>query len=259
MRRVSVGLASTLLGLWLVAGAAAQDPRQNEPGKFDFYVLALSWSPSFCEQAGERAPAPAVRRAALFVRGARAVAAIREGLPGVLPEPGAAPQPQHRLLDARPDAGAAADLPRMGQARRLLRPAGARLFRDGPQGARSGEDPGRISRRRRARSTVTPDEVEEAFVKANPGSQPRRDRGDLRRNAALRSAHLPVARPAVPRVSGDRQARLPPRAAGDAAGARGRIDAALRSFPRKRESRAPRSKELGPRFRGDERKVTQAR
>jgi ribonuclease T2 len=56
MRRVSVGLASTLLGLWLVAGAAAQDPRQNEPGKFDFYVLALSWSPSFCEQAGERAP-----------------------------------------------------------------------------------------------------------------------------------------------------------------------------------------------------------
>jgi ribonuclease T2 len=56
MRRVSVGMASTLFGLWLVAGAAAQDPRQNEPGKFDFYVLALSWSPSFCEQAGERAP-----------------------------------------------------------------------------------------------------------------------------------------------------------------------------------------------------------
>ena len=56
MRRVSVGLGSTLLGLWLVAGAAAQDARQNEPGKFDFYVLALSWSPSFCEQAGERAP-----------------------------------------------------------------------------------------------------------------------------------------------------------------------------------------------------------
>ena len=39
-----------------LGGAAAQDPRQNEPGKFDFYVLALSWSPSFCEQAGERAP-----------------------------------------------------------------------------------------------------------------------------------------------------------------------------------------------------------
>jgi len=27
---------------------------QNEPGKFDFYVLALSWSPSFCESSRER-------------------------------------------------------------------------------------------------------------------------------------------------------------------------------------------------------------
>jgi ribonuclease T2 len=41
----------------LVAGpAAAQDRRQNKPGEFDFYVLALSWSPSFCEDAGERRP-----------------------------------------------------------------------------------------------------------------------------------------------------------------------------------------------------------
>jgi ribonuclease T2 len=31
--------------------AAAQDARQNEPGKFDFYVLSLSWSPSFCAAA----------------------------------------------------------------------------------------------------------------------------------------------------------------------------------------------------------------
>jgi ribonuclease T2 len=30
-----------------------RDPR-NEPGKFDFYVLALSWSPSFCEVSRER-------------------------------------------------------------------------------------------------------------------------------------------------------------------------------------------------------------
>jgi ribonuclease T2 len=32
-----------------------QDRRQSEPGKFDFYVLALSWSPSFCEASQERA------------------------------------------------------------------------------------------------------------------------------------------------------------------------------------------------------------
>jgi len=32
----------------------AQDKRQNTPGEFDFYVLSLSWSPSFCEAAAER-------------------------------------------------------------------------------------------------------------------------------------------------------------------------------------------------------------
>jgi ribonuclease T2 len=38
-----------------IAGtAAAQDPRQNTPGEFDYYVLSLSWSPSFCEEASER-------------------------------------------------------------------------------------------------------------------------------------------------------------------------------------------------------------
>ena len=38
-----------------IAGtASAQDRRQNAPGEFDFYVLSLSWSPSFCEEASER-------------------------------------------------------------------------------------------------------------------------------------------------------------------------------------------------------------
>ena len=34
--------------------ASAQDKRQNTPGEFDFYVLSLSWSPSYCEGAEER-------------------------------------------------------------------------------------------------------------------------------------------------------------------------------------------------------------
>jgi ribonuclease T2 len=37
-------------------GSFAQDRRQNAPGQFDFYVLALSWSPSYCAAAQERAP-----------------------------------------------------------------------------------------------------------------------------------------------------------------------------------------------------------
>jgi ribonuclease T2 len=40
----------------LAIAALAQDRRQGEPGKFDFYVLALSWSPSYCEAVQERAP-----------------------------------------------------------------------------------------------------------------------------------------------------------------------------------------------------------
>ena len=36
------------------APAVAQDQRQNAPGEFDYYVLSLSWSPSFCEDAAER-------------------------------------------------------------------------------------------------------------------------------------------------------------------------------------------------------------
>lgn len=43
------------IGLVALAGSAmAQDKRQNAPGEFDFYVLSLSWSPSFCEEAAER-------------------------------------------------------------------------------------------------------------------------------------------------------------------------------------------------------------
>lgn len=43
-----------LLGPAFLASAQAQDRRQNAPGEFDFYVLSLSWSPSFCEAAAER-------------------------------------------------------------------------------------------------------------------------------------------------------------------------------------------------------------
>jgi ribonuclease T2 len=50
---ISFGLiaAAALAG---IGTAAAQDRRQNAPGEFDFYVLSLSWSPSFCEAASER-------------------------------------------------------------------------------------------------------------------------------------------------------------------------------------------------------------
>jgi len=49
---ISLTLAAGLISL--AGSARAQDKRQNAPGEFDFYVLSLSWSPSFCEEAAER-------------------------------------------------------------------------------------------------------------------------------------------------------------------------------------------------------------
>src|ERR1700761_5305890 len=43
-----------MLSIAATVNASAQDRRQNAPGDFDFYVLSLSWSPSFCEEAAER-------------------------------------------------------------------------------------------------------------------------------------------------------------------------------------------------------------
>src|ERR1700738_5167955 len=47
-------LVVALIGSGATEMALAQDRRQNTPGEFDFYVLSLSWSPSFCEEASER-------------------------------------------------------------------------------------------------------------------------------------------------------------------------------------------------------------
>jgi ribonuclease T2 len=53
---ISLGLLAltALAGIAAAERASAQDRRQNASGEFDFYVLSLSWSPSFCEEASER-------------------------------------------------------------------------------------------------------------------------------------------------------------------------------------------------------------
>src|SRR5437870_4641468 len=52
-------LAAAAIAMLVASSVAnAQDHRQNQPGQFDFYVLSLSWSPSFCEAAGERGTPP---------------------------------------------------------------------------------------------------------------------------------------------------------------------------------------------------------
>jgi ribonuclease T2 len=53
-RRLIVLLFGVTMAAAIVGAASAQDHRQNAPGEFDFYVLSLSWSPSFCQAATER-------------------------------------------------------------------------------------------------------------------------------------------------------------------------------------------------------------
>jgi ribonuclease T2 len=79
--QVGTAFAAALSLALLAAGAAgAQDSRQNKPGEFDFYVLALSWSPSFCEASAERSAQRAGRRNS-----------ARSSEPPSEPEPGAEP------------------------------------------------------------------------------------------------------------------------------------------------------------------------
>jgi ribonuclease T2 len=169
MRRWLVGIAGSLFGLWLFAGiAGAQDPRQNEPGKFDFYVLALSWSPSYCEQAGERAPAQQCgeRPFSFVVHGLWPQ--YEKGFPEFCQNP--APRLDRNIVSSMLD----------------LMPAPRLIFHEWDKhGVCSGLPArGYFETIRKARAvvkippeylapaaalTVTPDEVEDAFVKANPG------------------------------------------------------------------------------------------
>src|SRR4029078_1739841 len=46
--------AVLLIAAALGAAPAQEQSQRNQPGKFDFYVLSLSWSPSFCKATEDR-------------------------------------------------------------------------------------------------------------------------------------------------------------------------------------------------------------
>src|SRR5690349_20641312 len=54
VRHVIRAAASAALLASLATGASAAPEQRNKPGDFDFYVLSLSWSPSFCKESEER-------------------------------------------------------------------------------------------------------------------------------------------------------------------------------------------------------------
>ena len=166
--------ALVVVSLMLAARpASAQDPRQNEPGKFDFYVLALSWSPSFCEASAERGRG---NRSAQQQCGERPYSFVVHGLwpqyekgfPEFCQVP--APRLDRNIVSSMLD----------------LMPAPRLIFNEWDKhGTCSGLTArGYFESVRKARAvvkipeqfldvkeplTVTPDEVEDAFVKANLG------------------------------------------------------------------------------------------
>src|SRR4051812_16503193 len=167
-RMLGMFVTIVLTGVWLQS-AAAQDVRENEPGKFDYYLLALAWSPSFCETAGER-------KSAQQQCGERPYSFVVHGLwpqyESGFPEFCQNPAPRldrnivSSMLDMMPSPrlifrewdrhGVCSGLPARGyfdtvrKARAMVKIPPAYLDLAEPK-------------------TVSPAEVEEAFVAANPG------------------------------------------------------------------------------------------
>src|SRR4029079_14098565 len=50
----TAAFAVLLIAIALGSAPAQEQSQRNQPGKFDFYVLSLSWSPSFCKDTEER-------------------------------------------------------------------------------------------------------------------------------------------------------------------------------------------------------------
>ncbi len=161
------------------AQVPAQDSRQNAPGQFDFYVLALSWSPSFCEASQERAQEKAPNRAGDPQCGGRPFSFVVHGL---------WPQYEHGF-----PAFCQVPAPRLDRAvvgtMLDLMPSPRLIFHEWDRhGTCSGLPANAFFETvRKARAVVkipadyleldkpvmvTPDEVTQAFIKANPGLPP---------------------------------------------------------------------------------------
>ena len=163
--------AFAVLAVILAVGtAASQDRRQNQPGAFDFYVLSLSWSPSYCEAAGERGEPPQLqcgeRPFSFVVHGLWPQ--YERGFPEFCQQP--PPRPDRNMVSSMLD----------------LMPAPGLVINEwNKHGTCWGANPrGYFETMRKARAmvkipdafielarplTLSPDEIEEEFVKVNPG------------------------------------------------------------------------------------------
>ncbi|KAA0075247.1 ribonuclease T [Tardiphaga sp. P9-11] len=153
--------------------ASAQDRRQNAPGEFDFYVLSLSWSPTFCEAAQERG---GNNRSAQMQCGGRPYSFVVHGLwpqydrgfPNYCerPAPRLARNIMQSMLDLMPAPGLIFnEWDKHGTCSGL----GQRGYFEAIRKARAGvKIPDEFLDLQQTK-TIAPAAIEEAFIKVNPG------------------------------------------------------------------------------------------
>lgn len=169
-----IAAVASLIVVTALGSASAQNTRdgsQHQPGRFDFYVLALSWSPSFCQDTEERGrnggqQCSTARPYSFVVHGLWPQ--YERGFPQRCEVP--APRLNRELMTSMLDLMPA---PRLvyheWDTHGTCSGLGANAYFDLVRKARETvKIPETYSLPDKALS-VAPDEVEEAFVKANPG------------------------------------------------------------------------------------------
>jgi ribonuclease T2 len=163
---------AALAGMAGTSTASAQDRRQNAPGEFDFYVLSLSWSPSYCEEAAERGnngrsqQIQCGRPYSFVVHGLWPQ--YERGFPDYCQRP--SPRLDRNIMTSMLDLMPAPGLifnewDKHGTCSGL----GARAYFETIRKARSAVKIPEEYLELSAQKTVAPAEIEEAFVRANPG------------------------------------------------------------------------------------------
>lgn len=168
--RICLALLALAGSLGLADAAGAQDSRQNTPGEFDFYVLSLSWSPSFCEEAAERGGRSQIQC------GSRPYSFVVHGLwpqyENGFPEYCQRPAPRlnrgivSAMLDLMPAPGLIFnEWDKHGTCSGLSERSYFETVRKARAAVKIPPDYLNLSQVK----TLAPSEIEEAFIKANPG------------------------------------------------------------------------------------------
>jgi ribonuclease T2 len=170
---ISFGLLASLALIGVAGTASAQDRRQNAPGEFDFYVLSLSWSPSYCEEASERGRNG---RSQQIQCGGRPFSFVVHGLwpqyergfPDYCQRP--SPRLDRNIVSSMLDLMPAPGLIFNGWDKHgTCSGLGGRAYFETIRKARSAVKIPEEYLELSAPKTVAPSEIEDAFIKVNPG------------------------------------------------------------------------------------------